>query len=156
MSTTKKAARSGGGKRGRRALPGGERKDRLIQTRVADDLDATLREEAKKRRLSVSQLIRNVLEDTFDLVDDVVNETAKLAQTVRRDALRIRDSAQGLARKKDPRQQVESWQSVLLSGPTRCIHCKKELTEGQPAFMGISSDPAVRPIWVCMDCHPER
>src|SRR5271154_4340788 len=94
MSVSKKTS----GRRGRTKLPGSERKDRLIQTRVADELDSTLREEARKRRLSVSQLIRNVLEDTFTLVDDVMNETAKLAKTVRRDALRIRDSAQGLAR----------------------------------------------------------
>src|SRR6476659_5701904 len=109
MTVAKKAR----GTRGRKALQGGERKDRLIQTRVADDLDATLREEAKKRRLSVSQLIRNVLEDTFTLVDDVVNGTAKRAQQVRRDALRIRDSAQGLARSSSGSEldKIESWHS---------------------------------------------
>jgi len=148
MSTTKKARN----KRGRKALPGGERKDRLIQTRVADELDATLREEAKKRRLTVSQLIRNVLEDTFELVDDVVAETAKLAQTVRRDALRIRDSAQGLARS-SALEKVESWHSMLLTASTRCARCKEQIGRGQPAMMGISSDPSVRPVWLCMSCH---
>ena len=48
------------------------RKDRLIQTRVPRDLEATLRLEARRRRLTVSHLIRSVLEDAFDLVDDVV------------------------------------------------------------------------------------
>jgi hypothetical protein len=143
------------GKRGRKALPGGERKDRLIQTRVADDLDATLREEAKKRRVSVSQLIRNVLEDTFTLVDDVVNGTAKLAQQVRRDALRIRDSAQGLARSSTGKDfdQIEVWQAVTLTGAVRCGDCKEQLNLGEPAMMGYSSDPSVRPIWVCMNCY---
>jgi hypothetical protein len=143
------------GKRGRKALPGGERKDRLIQTRVADELDATLREEAKKRRLSVSQLIRNVLEDTFTLVDDVVNGTAKLAQQVRRDALRIRDSAQGLTRSSTEKefQNIEVWQAVTLAGPTRCADCKAQLNLGESAMMGYSSDPSVRPVWVCMNCH---
>src|SRR5579884_1880100 len=85
-------------KRGRRPLPDAERKDRLVQARVPEDLDATLRTEARRRRLSVSQLIRNVLEDTFDLVDDVVSEAQRLGQTVRRDARRIADSAQGRRR----------------------------------------------------------
>jgi hypothetical protein len=149
MSTTKKTVK---GKRGRKALPGGERKDRLIQTRVADDLDHTLREEAKKRRLSVSQLIRNVLEDTFELVGDVVNETAKLAQTVRRDAARIRDSAQGLARA-NAFDKVESWHLVILSGDTRCSRCKADLSAGEPASMGVSTDPSFRPVWICESCR---
>ena len=153
MGNTKKAVR---GKRGRKALPGGERKDRLIQTRVADDLDATLREEAKKRRLSVSQLIRNVLEDTFNLVDDVMTEAGKLAQTVRRDAARIRDSAQGLARAgANPLEKVESWHLVILSGDTRCSRCKADLSSGEPASMGVSADPTMRPLWICQTCRSQ-
>ena len=45
------------------------RKDRLIQTRVPRDLESTLKREARRRRLTVSHLIRNVLEDAFQLVD---------------------------------------------------------------------------------------
>jgi hypothetical protein len=151
MRNTKKA-----GKRGRKALPGGERKDSLIQTRVAAELDHTLREEAKKRRLSVSQLIRNVLEDTFDLVDDVMTETAKLAQTVRRDAARIRESAQGLTRSGgDLVDKVESWHLVMLTGPTRCSRCKTDLEKGMPASMGVFTDPSMRPLWLCQSCRNE-
>jgi len=65
------------------------RKDRLIQTRVPRDLESTLKREAQKRRLSVSHLIRNILEDTFQLVDDVVanvdeivTESVELARRV--------------------------------------------------------------------------
>jgi hypothetical protein len=47
-------------------------KDRLIQTRVPERLESVLKEEAQKRRLTVSHLIRNMLEDTFELVDTVV------------------------------------------------------------------------------------
>jgi hypothetical protein len=82
--------------RGRTALPESERKARLIQTRVDDGLDATLRHEARLRRVTVSQLIRHVLEDTFNLVDNIVAGSANLAAAVRRDARRIADSAQGL------------------------------------------------------------
>ena len=79
-----------------RPLPRARRKDRLIQTRVARDLESTLKREARRRRLSVSHLIRNVLEDAFQLVDDVVdgvdeivNDSVELARRVGRDARRV-------------------------------------------------------------------
>lgn len=80
----------------------GQRKDRLIQTRVPQDLESTLKDEARKRRLSVSHLIRNVLEDTFNLVDNVVvevdkvvNDSVEMAQTFKRDAVRLAQTVQG-------------------------------------------------------------
>jgi hypothetical protein len=78
------------------------RKDRLIQTRVPQDLESTLKDEARKRRLSVSHLIRNVLEDTFSLVDNVVTEvdrvvtdSVEMAATFKRDAARLAATARG-------------------------------------------------------------
>jgi hypothetical protein len=79
-----------------------QRKDRLIQTRVPQNLENTLKDEARKRRLSVSHLIRNVLEDTFNLVDNVVTEVDRvvadsvgMAQTLKRDAQRLAATARG-------------------------------------------------------------
>jgi hypothetical protein len=75
------------------------RKDRLIQTRVPEDLESTLKREARRRRLTVSHLIRNILEDTFQLVDDVVanvdeivTESVELAKRVGRDAKRVAEA----------------------------------------------------------------
>jgi len=87
------------------------RKDRLIQTRVPQDLESTLKDEARKRRLSVSHLIRNVLEDTFSLVDNVVTEvdrvvtdSVEMAQTLRRDAQRLAATARGETSHRAPRR----------------------------------------------------
>ena len=96
---------SGTGKkrrRGRPPAPEAERKDRLVQTRVDEDLDEALREAARKQRTTVSQLIRNVLHDTFQLVDDIVANTATLTDSVRRDAQRIAASAAGMKRQVAP------------------------------------------------------
>ncbi|HEX7478185.1 MAG TPA: hypothetical protein VF331_10290 [Polyangiales bacterium] len=90
--------------RRRRAERATHLKDRLIQTRVPGDLESALKEEARKRRLSVSHLIRNVLEDTFQLVDNVVldvdnlvQDSVGLARQVRRDAERIAHTARSSA-----------------------------------------------------------
>ncbi|MDB4975543.1 MAG: hypothetical protein JWN48_3884 [Myxococcaceae bacterium] len=87
------------------------RKDRLIQTRVPQDLESTLKDEARKRRLSVSHLIRNVLEDTFSLVDNVVTEvdrvvtdSVEMAQTLKRDAQRLAATARGHTSHRDGRR----------------------------------------------------
>src|ERR1700750_2354892 len=80
-------------------------KDRLVQTRVPERLEAVLKEEAKKRRLSVSHLIRNVLEDTLELVDTVVtggeelvDGSVRIAQQVAREAGRLAQTARASAR----------------------------------------------------------
>lgn len=80
----------------RHARRAARRKDRLIQTRVPRDLESTLKREARRRRLTVSHLIRNILEDTFQLVDDVVggvdeivSDSVELARRVGRDARRM-------------------------------------------------------------------
>lgn len=71
-------------------------KDRLIQTRVPERLESVLKDEAQKRRLTVSHLIRNMLEDTFELVDtvvagagDLVEDSVVIAEQVAHDAGKI-------------------------------------------------------------------
>ncbi|MDA8140419.1 MAG: hypothetical protein M0036_17365 [Desulfobacteraceae bacterium] len=87
-------------RRGRRKKEADRRKDHLIQTRVDDNLQQVLKKEAKKRRLTVSHLLRNVLEETFGLVDGVLNDvdtiisdSIGLAQNVTRDAKKIARTA---------------------------------------------------------------
>jgi hypothetical protein len=141
-------------KRGRRPLPENERKDRLVQTRVPETLDETLRKQAKKSRVSVSQLIRNVLEDTFDLVDDVVAEATNLGRTVKRDARRIADTAKGRTLKEQHAalEQVYAWQEVVLNRDVDCARCGRSLRSGKKALYGLQEDPSAPRLWLCAPC----
>ena len=76
-------------RRGRRPAPENERKDRVIQTRVPQDLEDSLRHAAERERVTVSHLIRNVLEDSFRLVDGIVADSSQLVDNVARDARRL-------------------------------------------------------------------
>lgn len=85
-------------------------KDRLIQTRVPERLENVLKNEAKKRRLTVSHLIRNVLEDTLELVEsvvqgagDIVDTAGGVADQIRRDAGKVAGSARSVVRPRGPR-----------------------------------------------------
>jgi hypothetical protein len=109
------------------------RKDRLIQARVPRDLASTLQHEARRRRLSVSHLIRNVLEDTFQLVDHVVTEvdnlvsdSVELASQVRRDAAQIARTAR---------------RGVGLGGPDDLERSTPSENPAAPASRGHSRKP---------------
>jgi hypothetical protein len=137
-------------RRGRAPLPEGERKDHLIQARVDEELDEALRDAAKARRVTVSQLVRNVLEDTFRLVDNVVADAAHLTATVKRDAQRIAASARGASR--DPTERVDAWQEVVLGRDQVCARCSAALARGKKALMGVTDEPNAPRLWLCAPC----
>src|SRR5689334_22805195 len=105
--------------RGRKPLADNERKGRIIQARVPEELTEKLQEEARQRRVSVSQLIRDVLVDTFNLVDDVVAGTRELGERVARDAKRIAESARG-RRGEGVLDEVEAWQELRVNRAVTC------------------------------------
>lgn len=154
-------------RRGRKPAAEAERKDRIIQTRVPKDLESTLKEAAERERVSVSHLIRNVLEDTFHLVDNIVADSAQLVDTVKRDAARLAASARGnklgakpggvnpVAPDAAPWDQVEAWQDVIVNRPCNCAFCSASLSRGQTALRGLTEDPALGSVWLCSGCLAE-
>jgi hypothetical protein len=145
---------------------GAARKDRLIQTRVPRDLEATLKHEAQRRRLSVSHLIRSVLEDTFQLVDGVVTDvdqlvtdSVHLARNVRRNARRIgsadreRETLRSVPR--DDLSHVYAWNELVLHRETTCSCCGTSIARGERGFSGLSDDPQALRVWLCGRCVGE-
>ena len=155
-------------RRGRKPAEEAERKDRVIQTRVPRDLETTLKDAAERERVSVSHLIRHVLEDTFNLVDNIVADSASLMGNVTRDAKRLAASARGEranngAAQRVPAAQggdeaaalleaVDAWQDVIINRADHCVQCGVALNRGQRAFRGLSSVPGAPAVWLCGDC----
>lgn len=159
-----------------------QRKDRLIQTRVPQNLESTLKDEARKRRLSVSHLIRNVLEDTFNLVDNVVvdfdrvvNDSVEMAATLKRDAQRLAATARGETAHREerpepepeivdepppepeapvegPLSQVYAFQELVLNRPAECARCEAVIQRGARGYLGLNEDNSHPRIWVCAEC----
>lgn len=167
--------------RGRKPATEDERKDRVIQTRVPKDLESTLKDAAERKRMTVSHLIRNVLEDTFRLVDGIVADSSALVENVARDARKLAATARGEGRtgdkaedkpadnvageaettapvelSVDPLDAVDAWQDVIVNRPGQCAACGMELVRGQRAFRGITSQPTgagLSPaLWLCPAC----
>jgi hypothetical protein len=141
-----------------------ERKDRLIQTRVPEKLESTLKRAARARRTTVSQMIRNILEDSFALVDGVVasvdaivSDSVELAQQVGRDVRRMgaaktrtRPPCSAPLADAGPRLAgVDAWQAVVLNRAVACARCGLELPRGSEAYRGAGADPAAAEAFVC-------
>jgi len=135
------------------------RKDRLIQTRVPRDLESTLKAEARRRRLTVSHLIRSVLEDAFDLVDgvvadaeEIVHDSARLARNVSRNARRLASPGRPRAPHAEPDANADAnesaafphvyaWNELVLNRPATCSGCGVGIARGERAFLGLSDEP---------------
>lgn len=140
------------------------RKDRLIQTRVPRDLEATLKEEARRRRLTVSHLIRNVLEDTFQLVDGVVSnvdqivtDSVALARGIGREAKRWSGPKAdrgpvARARGDERLDHVVAWSEVVVHRSVACSQCGAPIARGARAYTGISDEPGAQRAWLCTRC----
>jgi hypothetical protein len=152
---------------GERADDGGEDappKDRIVQTRVPRDLETTLKREARRRRLTVSHLVRNVLEDAFQLVDGVVanvdelvNDSVELVRRVGSDARRVAGAVReasraGEAAADDPLAHVWAWNRVVLNRAVACSRCGRRLARGTEAHAGLCDDPARPRAWLCDEC----
>jgi hypothetical protein len=164
-SDSRRPARQARATRGRRPAAEEERKDRVIQTRVPKDLESTLKEAAEQKRMTVSHLIRNVLEDTFNLVDGIVADSSALVEHVTRDAKRLAATARGDTSGKvlPPANQggnlaqalldsVDAWQDVIVNKPGHCVECGKALARGDRAYRGLTRSAETPAIWLCPDC----
>lgn len=143
--------------RGRKPATDAARKSRVIQTRVPQDLEDTLKDAAEKKRMTVSHLIRYVLEDTFNLVDGIVSDSSALVENVARDAKKLAATARGDipsdgAINPSALDDVDAWQDVIVNKPSACAQCQTELKRGKKAFRGLSNQENKQAIWLCSAC----
>ena len=70
-----------------------EPKARVLHTRIPESLEDAIKTKAQRLRIPVSNLVRNALEQTFQLVEDVVGDGLEIAQLAKRGAERVREAA---------------------------------------------------------------
>jgi hypothetical protein len=132
------------------ALDAGERKERVLHTRVPDSLDRHIKRRARSLGMSASTVVRNVLLTTFGLVEDIVNDSTDialaatgLATSPRRDRSR---AAAGT-----PAGEVVAWQDAVLNLNAVCDQCNAILQKGSRAGIGVREQPGPRAI-ICPQC----
>jgi hypothetical protein len=122
------------------------RQERWLHTRISEDLEEALKSEARRRRLPVSLLVRNVLEGAFDLVEELVETGLHVAR-------RSQDLTRGVARRAETERldDVYGWQELILNRATDCARCAATLDAGARAYRGLR-DRTGPPVFLCAVC----
>lgn len=130
---------------------GRSRKERVIHTRVPESLDDEIKRRATDLGLSVSNLVRNVLQHTFGLVEDIVHDSAEIARTARGAGAAFTSRA-GIRR--GAATDVLGWHLALLNVNAVCETCNAILAKGTRAGIGIVAAGEPMPIR-CQHCLEE-
>ena len=116
-----------------------ERKDHVLQARVPKSLYVELAAQAKRLRVPVSNLVRNILEDSLRMVGNIVDGGLEIAQALA-----------GKASEKDLKSVV-GWQSMIANQELVCAHCGNPLPKGSEAYVSVGA-PDGRNIVICGEC----
>jgi hypothetical protein len=138
------------------AAGAGERKERVLHTRVPESLDRHLKHRARNLGMSVSTVVRNVLLNTFGLVEDIVTDSTNVALSIAgQGALPSGDRA-GARRPlgsdgASEAEEVLGWQEVVLNLNAVCDQCNAVLRRGTRAAIGVRERPGPRAV-ICRRC----
>jgi hypothetical protein len=113
------------------------RQERWLHTRISEGLEDALKREARRRRLPVSLLVRNVLESALDLVEDIVETSLGVSRRSER--------------RSDDLDDIYGWQELILNRAAGCARCGSALVAGAGAYRGLR-DRGGPPVFLCVAC----
>lgn len=112
------------------------RHGRWLHARISEPLEEALKDEARRRQLPVSLLVRNVLAGALDLVEDIV------------------ETGLGAPDRRPPRtalDDVYGWQELILNRRALCATCRTTLGTGTSAYRGLRDQPGPA-AFLCVAC----
>jgi hypothetical protein len=122
--------------------PQAERKDHVLQTRVSLSLYNSLVAQARRLRVPVSNLVRNILEDSTRMVENIVDSSIEIAEAI------------GRGMDDEDLSSVLGWQPMIANRRLACSHCGGEIGKGKEAFMSVGA-PGSRTFVICEACKCE-
>lgn len=114
-------------------------KQKVLHTRVSEELYDKISNKAKKHRVTMSNFLRSLVEDytelsgdIFDIIDDKFREHLK----------------QGI-------KTILGYQPIVLNKNTNCEICEKKLNKGQNANLAFFENKSGQ-IVVCDECKNKK
>lgn len=134
------------------------KKEKVLHARVPEHLDAEIKERARRLGISVSNLVRNVLTNSFGLVGDIVADSTNIARAASRDGAHAVPPVPAIGppatHHAPARNRVIGWQEVTLSLNAVCERCNAVLLKGSLAGVAVTELPAPRQV-ACPGCMEE-
>ena len=127
------------------------KKEKVLHARVPEELDTEIKERARRLGISVSNLVRNVLTNSFGLVGDIVADSSDIARAAHGVVPHPITSMQTNA---PARNRIIGWQEVTLSLNAVCCRCNAILPKGNLAGVAVRETPSPRQI-ACLSCIKE-
>lgn len=129
-----------------------QRKERILHTRVPESLDRHIKHRARGLGMSVSTVVRNILLNTFGLVEDIVTDGTNVALALTGHET-VPAPARGRSRDAAGRDgsEILAWQEAVLNLNAVCDHCNGVLPKGTRAAIGVRERPGPRAI-ICRRC----
>ena len=124
---------------GNRPGLGEERKDRVLQARVSPSLYNHLVAQARRLRVPVSNLVRNILEDSTRMVENIVDSGIEIAEAI------------GKGMDEEDLSSVLGWQPMIANKRLACSHCGHPIQKGREAFMSVGVAGS-RTFVICEGC----
>jgi len=134
--------------------PENSKKERVIHARIPESLDDEVKRRATDLGLSVSNLVRNVLQHAFGLVEDVVHDSAAIARAARDAKAAVTGAPVAERPRAAATAHVLGWQEAVLNVNAVCDICNAMLAKGSRAGIGIL-DRAGPPPFRCTACLKE-
>jgi hypothetical protein len=133
-----------------------EKKEKVLHTRIPESLDDEIKEHASQLGVSVSNLVRNILNNAFGLVEGIVTDSSNIASAARKGAT---PAPQPQASKPQPTAptptpQVLGWQEAVLNLNAVCDRCNAILPRGTQAAIALYDVPGPR-AFRCLTCLRE-
>jgi hypothetical protein len=133
------------------------KKEKVLHARVPEHLDAEIKERARRLGISVSNLVRNVLTNSFGLVGDIVADSTNIARAASREGVHVVPTVPPIGPPTSvapARNRVIGWQEVTLSLNAVCERCNAVLMKGSSAGVAVTELPAPRQV-ACPSCMEE-
>ena len=135
-----------------------KKKEKVLHARISQDLEKQIRKEAGSLGVSVSNLVRNILANTFDLVEDIVSDSAAMTRSKRDRPLGPVTEDSGRRDYPPPggpdQGRVLGWQEVVLNLNAVCAQCNGILKKGERAAIAVVQGGGPSPI-ICLTCLEE-
>jgi hypothetical protein len=127
---------------GRGNVREGERKDRVLQARVPLSLYNNLVGQARRLRVPVSNLVRNILEDSTRMVENIVDGGIEIAEAI------------GKGMDEKDLSSVLGWQPMIANRRLTCSRRGCVIEKNSEAFMSVGV-PGSRTFVICEECKCE-